>query len=296
VLLIQAVVLALIQGIASFLPVSASGHRDGVLYLAAWEPGSAAFQAVVHLGALAAVVLYFRGDLAFLVTRSLTAGHSTDAERRLARRTVGLLAIASVPALVVGWWFTPTLLPDIAHERQVAAMLYLTALLLVGAEALRRRRVAVERGVAPGDLTREEGRADPGRHEGTTTVGDAISIGLVQALAVLPGLSRTGATIAAGMALGLSRAGAARLSLLLSIPVLAGATIAELSRVGTEQAGTAPFTRLHLVVALLVAVASGYWAIRFLLRLVNTQDLLGFARWLALFATLLLFASYLVIG
>ncbi len=295
-LIVQALVLALVQGLAGILPVSGSGHREGVLYLAAWERGGPAFELAVSLGMLVALVAYFRGDLSYLVTRALALGGAGTDEQAHARRTVALLAVASLPVAVAAWWFDPPLTAAWAPERLVAVALYATALLLVGAELARRRRVAAELGRAPRDFSRRELRADSGRHEGTTTLADATGVGFAQALAVVPGLSRTGAAIAAGMALGLSRTGATRLALLLSLPVVAGTVLARAGELGEQPAGTAPFDTLHLAIGFLVAAGGTWWAIRFLLRLVQTDDLLGFARWVALFATLVLFASYLVIG
>lgn len=295
-LFLQAVVLALVQGLAGILPVSGSGHREGVIYLAAWEGGDPAFELSLYLGTLVALVAYFRGDLAYLVTRALALGGPSEREQAHARRTVVLLIVASLPIAVAAWWFEPPLTTAWAQERVVALALYATALVLVGAEWLRRRRVAAEPGRDPGEMSARQRRADTGRDEGTTRFGDAAGIGVAQALAIVPGLSRTGMTIAAGMALGLSRTGAARLAMLLSVPVVAGATLGRVRDLGASPAGTAPFGALHQVAGFLVAAGSAYWAIRFLLRMVQTDNLLGFARWVALFATLVLFASFLVIG
>lgn len=295
-LFLQALVLALVEGLASFLPVSASGHREGVVYLAAWDPAGPGFQLAVTAGALAAVLLYFRGDLWFLVSGALALGGAGEADQARARRALGLLALASVPGLAAGWWFEPPVLDDVAPERLIAGALYVTALLLAGAELLHRRRRAGELRLRARDLSRAQRRADVGRHEGTATVPDAVGIGVVQALAVVPGLSRTALTIAAGMGRGLSRAGATRLSLLLSIPVLAGATASRATELGEDGAVAAALGPLHVTLGALVATAAGSWAIRLLLRLVQSEDLLGFARWVALFATLVLFASFFVLG
>jgi undecaprenyl-diphosphatase len=296
VLLLQALVLALVQGLATFLPVSASGHQQGVVYLAAWDPAGPGFQLALSLGALAAVVLYFRADLWFLVSGTLAIGRARAIDQERARRTVVLLALASLPGLAAGWWFEPPLFPEFPAERVVAGALYATALLLVAAELLHRRRRAKDLAVPVGRLSRPEAREDTGRHEGTVGVADAVTVGLLQVASIVPGLSRTAVTIAGGMGRGLSRTGATRLSLLLSIPMLAGAALAQYGRLDEAPAGTAPFTGLHVAVAAVVTAAAGYWAIRLLLRLVATEDLLGFARWVALFATLLLIASFLVLG
>ena len=296
VLLLQALVLALVQGLATFLPVSASGHQEGVVYLAAWDPAGPGFQLALYLGALAAVVLYFRADLWFLVTGTFAIGRTREVDQERARRTVVLLVLASLPGLAAGWWFEPPLFPEFPAERVVAVALYATALLLVAAELLHRRRRADELAVPVNRLSRSEAREDSGRHEGTVGVADALTVGLFQAASIVPGLSRTAVTIVGGMGRGLSRTGATRLSLLLSIPMLAGGALAQYGRLDEAPAGTAPFTGLHVAVAVVTTAAVGYWAIRLLLRLVATDDLLGFARWVALFATLLLIASFLVLG
>jgi undecaprenyl-diphosphatase len=292
VLYFQAIVLALLQGLTEFLPVSSSGHLNGVPYLLGWEPGSITFDVMLHAGTLIAVLLYFRGDLLYLATRSFGVGVTEEGEQRRAWRVVGLLAIGSVPAATAGLLFESTFEAAFANPRAIAGFLYLTAVLLTVAEHLRRRRVAAAVGTTTGELTDAQAQIDPGRREDTTTYRDAVAIGTAQALAIFPGVSRSGATIAAGMALGLSRAAAARFSFLLSIPVIFGATIFKLPDLGTTEVGTLPFAAPHIVVGVLVAAVSGYWAIRFLLRLVQTDDLLGFARYVAGFATLLLAATF----
>ena len=162
----------------------------------------------------------------------------------------------------------------------------------LAAERVRKARAAQQVGVPAGRLGREDAALDPGRHEGTVTFLDAVVIGCAQALAIFPGISRSGATIAAGMMRGLSRAGAARFSFLLIIPVIIGATIFKLPDLGTHQPGSAPFSNLDIAAGVLVAAISGYWAIRYLLRLVVRDDLIGFARYVTFFATLLLAGTF----
>jgi undecaprenyl-diphosphatase len=292
VLIFQAVVLGLLQGLTEFLPVSSSGHLNGVPYLLGWDPGSVTFDVMLHAGTLVAVLAYFRGDLVYLVTRSLGVGVTEEGEQRRAWRVVGLLAVGSVPAAAAGLLFEETFEAAFANPRAIAGFLYLTAALLWAAERMRRSRVAAAVGTRPSELSDRQARTDPGRREDTTTFRDALAIGAAQALAIFPGVSRSGATIAAGMALGLSRAAAARFSFLLSIPVILGATAFKLPDLGTEVPGTLPFGGVEIAVGVAVAAASGYWAIRFLLRLVQTDDLLGFARYVVGFATLLLAATF----
>jgi undecaprenyl-diphosphatase len=295
VLFFQAVVLGLLQGLTEFLPVSSSGHINGVPYLLGWEPGSVTFDVMLHAGTLVAVVLYFRGDLAYLATRSLGIGVTEEGEQQRAWRVVGLLAVGSVPAAAAGLLFEDTFEAAFANPRVISGFLFVTAGLLVVAEKLRQRRVAQAVGTSTGELTDEQARVDPGRREDTITFRDSALVGVAQALAIFPGISRSGATIAAGMSLGLSRSAAARFSFLLSIPIIFGATIFKLPDLGTTEPGTLPFGGAEIAVGVLVAALSGYWAIRFLLRLVQTDDLFGFAKYVTAFATLL-FASTFWIG
>jgi undecaprenyl-diphosphatase len=292
VLFFQAIVLGLLQGLTEFLPVSSSGHLNGVPYLLGGEPGSITFDVMLHAGTLAAVLLYFRGDLVWLATRSFGVGVTEDGEQRRAWRVVGLLAIGSVPAAAAGLLFESTFEAAFANPRAIAGFLLVTAGLLTFAEKLRQSRVAAAVGTSTSELTDQQAQVDPGRREDTTTFRDALLIGVAQALAIFPGISRSGATIAAGMTLGLSRAAAARFSFLLSIPVIFGATIFKIPDLGTVEPGTLPFGGAEIAVGVLVAAGSGYWAIRFLLKLVQTDDLLGFARYVAGFAVLLFAATF----
>lgn len=293
-LFIQAVVLGLLQGLTEFLPVSSSGHLQGVPYLLGWEPSSLAFDVMVHAGTLVAVVLYFRDDLVWLVTRSLRRGTTDDAEVRRARAVVVLLGIGTLPAAVAGLAFADVFEAAFASPRAVAGFLYLTAALLSGAELLRRRRAAASLGKPTSQLVGEERHLDVGRREDTLTARDVAVIGTAQALAIFPGISRSGATMAAGMAVGLSRAAAARFSFLLSIPIILGATLSQLRSVGDPVPGALQFGVVETAVGVTVAAVSGYYAIRFLLRLVRTDDLFGFARYVVIAASLLLAGTFMI--
>ena len=293
-LLIQALVLGLIQGLTEFLPVSSSGHLQGVPYLLGWEPSPFAFDVAVHGGTLLAVVVYFRDDLVWLATRSLRRGSDDPAEVRRARSVVLLLAVGTLPAGVAGLAFQDVFTAAFESPRTVAGFLYVTAGLLFGAEMLRRRRAAASLGKPMSDLVGDERHLDVGRREDTLTVRDVAVIGAAQALAIFPGVSRSGATMAAGMTLGLSRAASARFSFLLSIPVIVGATISQLRDLGEPVPGALPFGTLEVLVGVTVAAASGFLAIRFLLRLVRTDDLLGFARYVVIAASLLLAGTFMI--
>lgn len=283
--MLQAVVLGLVQGLTEFLPVSSSGHLVVVPYLVPeWESPGVAVDVALHTGTLLALVVYFAGDLWYLVSRSLGVGLTSRDEAGRARRTVALLAVASVPAALAGFLLEDVFAGTFERPRIVAGFFVVTAGLLYGAELLRRRRARRELG--PGADADAMARADEvGRDE--TTVGwiDATTLGVAQALAIFPGISRSGATIASGMVRGLSRSAATRFSFLMAIPVVAGASVFKLGDL-LDRSGDAVFTGPELAVSVLVAGASGYWAIRFLLRLVASEDLTGFARYVVLLAAI----------
>ncbi|PKL94724.1 MAG: undecaprenyl-diphosphate phosphatase [Gammaproteobacteria bacterium HGW-Gammaproteobacteria-8] len=194
---LQLIVLALIQGISEFLPVSSSAHLVLVgQFFQQWGDQGLAFDAAVHVGTLAAVVLYFRADLAGLVQVGL--GRDTDPTRR--RLMLGL-ALATVPALLVG-----ALAADFIE-------LWMRSPLLIAA-------TTILFGLALGWADRAGSRSRP---LDALSLRGALWIGLAQVLALVPGTSRSGVTITAGLALGLTREAAARFSFLLSIPIIAAA-------------------------------------------------------------------------
>lgn len=233
----------LVQGLTEFLPISSSGHLVLVPALFELEAPSLATTAVLHLGTLAAVLWYFRSDLAWL------ARFRTDAE---AARMVKLLAIATVPALIAGglleWW-----LDDLSDRpRTVAFALIGTGSVLAASEVFRRRR--------------------PARAMETATTADALTVGSAQALALIPGVSRSGMTIVAGLGRGFDPEQAARFAFLLAVPVIAISGAVQALDLANEGGLTAS---LWLGVA--VAAVSGYFAIAFLLRLIRRTGLLVFA-------------------
>ena len=192
---LQIVVLALIQGVSEFLPVSSSAHLVLVSHFSDWVDQGLAFDAAVHVGTLVAVMIYFRSDLIRLLSAATGRGHAAEKTLLLA------LLIATLPALLVGavasgWielWLRSPLL--------IAATTILFGLLLGLADSFGQKRKTVE-SIGP---------------------KSALWIGLSQVLALVPGTSRSGVTITAGLALGLTREAAARFSFLLSIPIIAAA-------------------------------------------------------------------------
>jgi undecaprenyl-diphosphatase len=253
----QALALGALQGATEFLPVSSSGHLVLVPALLGWPAPPLPFTVALHWGTVAAVLWYFRRDwlrLARGVWRAVRAGDLVDnPDGRLAV----WMALATLPAAAVGLAFHDLFAGLFASPQAAARFLYGTAALLVVAELLARRRAA------PASLG----------------AGIAAAIGVAQAVSILPGISRSGATIAAGLGLGLPREEAARFSFLISTPVIVGAGLLELPALAAG--GSLP----AIGVGMVAAFAVGYASIAALLHLVRRQPLYGFAGYVAVFAT-----------
>lgn len=305
--LVQAIVLGIVQGLTEFLPVSSSGHLVVVPYLFSWQSPGLVFDVALHAGTLVAVLAYFAGDLWYLATRSLGIGLQAEGEDVRARKTIGLLALGSVPAALAGFYLEDFFETAFQRPLWVAGGFVVTAGLLFSAERIRlgRARSHARFQARSGGGNTEDGAgneasatvargAHVGRDETTIGVLDTLAIGVFQALALLPGISRAGSTIAGGMYVGVSREGSARWSFLLSIPAVAGATMVNLPHL-IEAGGTAQFTTTQVAIGGLAAAASGYWAIRYLLALVARDDLIGFARYLV-FLAILVAVGYVWLG
>jgi undecaprenyl-diphosphatase len=244
--LIHAAVLGLVQGLTEFLPISSSAHLILVPKFLGWNDpfaDSAAFDVMLHMGTLAALLIYFRTDL----WRYLSAWLASIRDRRIGddpnRRIAWLLVISVIPAGLFGAAFESTF--DTAFREQIA---WIAVFTLTGAALLW--------------LAERWGTRTRGLEAMTRT--DAAVIGAGQAVALFPGISRSGITIATGLFLGLERDAAARFSFLMSVPVIAGAGIFKArtlvgSGVGAAQAG-------ELVVGVLTSAIFGFIAVAFLLR------------------------------
>lgn len=250
-MLAEYALLGLIQGLTEFLPVSSSGHLVLAQEILGLNPPGLVLEAVVHLATLLAVLLYFRRDLAQLGL-ALTRGGTQE------RRYIALIALATLPVVVVGLTVRGAVERAFASPALTGGMLLITACALLLADG--RARSAT--------LT-------------SPTPKHALSMGLAQAVALLPGISRSGATISAGISAGLGPMSAARFSFLLSIPALLGAGVWELAT--TPARGSLTDTEMWgLLVAGLVAMCSGVLAIHMLLIVVRHRRL----RWFALYCAL----------
>lgn len=254
--ILQAVVLGIVQGLTEFLPVSSSAHLVLVPWALGWEfdPEPAfVFNVLIQLGTLVGVIVYFRADLLSLVraaVRGLVSHHPlADPDSRLA----WLIALATLPAAAAGVLIKPLVEQAFENPAIVSAELLVTAgLLWLGERVGRRQR----------SLT-------------GLTAHDALWVGIAQAFALFPGISRSGSTIAAGLGRDLTRTDAARLSFLMSVPVMIGAgTIASLDLLASPTA----FAQLApLAAGFAVAAVVGYFSIRWFLGYLSRRPLAPFA-------------------
>ena len=250
--LFQAAVLGIVEGLTEFLPVSSTGHLTVAEQLLGLDPGRpevTAFTAVVQSGAVAAVVVYFRGDLVPMAATGLRALVNPDARKSDHARLAGWLILATLPIAVVGLLARPVIEGPMRSLWWVAAGLSGWSLAMWHAE----RRATQNRSL--------EGRSRR----------DAVLMGLAQCVALVPGVSRSGATISAGLLGGLDRVAATRLSFLLAVPALGAATVLELPGAVRSTDGVA-VVAVGVAVAFVVAYASIHW----LLRLVAHRPITAF--------------------
>lgn len=243
----QALVLGLVQGLTEFLPVSSSGHLVIVPDLLGWSEPSTSFDIVLHLGTMVAVIAYFWRDLVAIVT-AFFEPYSPPVRAR--RRLGSLIVIGTIPGAIAGAALEKRFEEVFSRPSEVAFFLLLTGLILVAAEAAAWQRRSLRK----------------------LKVADSVVIGIGQAVAILPGISRSGATISTGLFLGLKREAAARFSFLLSVPIIAGAALLKL-RHGFDGGES----QLALLTGFLAATVSGIAAVSFLLGFVRRHSLRGFA-------------------
>ncbi|HIL79075.1 MAG: undecaprenyl-diphosphate phosphatase [Methyloprofundus sp.] len=245
--ILQAIALAVLQGVTEFLPISSSAHLILLPVIVGWQDQGLAFDVAVHVGTLTAVTMYYRKDLAKLISSwcGSLVGKGFNDEAKLA----WYVGLGTIPVGLVGISLSDAMQEALRNPLIIAAATIIFALLLWWAEKRARER----------------------RH--TITLNDALLIGLFQALALIPGTSRSGITITAGLLLGLKREFAARYSFLLSIPVIALAGF--LKALELYQSNVAVSWDLMLIGAGVSAIVA-YLSIAWFLKLLNRIGMMPF--------------------
>ena len=251
--LFQALILGIVQGATEFLPISSSGHLVLVPAALEWASPSLIYDTTVHLATLFAVVAVFWRDLIGLICswwRGLCRGQPLNTvESRLAWWVI----LGTIPGILAGLFLEETIESFFESPRTVGVFLLITAVIIILAEVFGRRRRA---------LTEIEWL-------------DSLLIGIGQATAIAPGISRSGVTISVGMFRGFTREAAARFSFILSVPIIAGAWLVQLIKLVRqgELLAEAPL----LVIGFVTALVCGYVAIRILLAYLRKRSLYPFA-------------------
>jgi undecaprenyl-diphosphatase len=238
---IQAIVLGIVQGLTEFLPVSSTAHLRIVPAFFGWDDPGAAFTAVVQLGTVAAVLVYFRRDLWNIAVAWLRSARARERAPLDPDARMGwYIILGTVPIAILGLAFKNPIEDQFRTLELVGSALVLFSFVMLRAEAVSRRDRELS------DFTRRDG----------------LIIGCAQALALVPGVSRSGATISAGLFLNFDRTAAARYSFLLSVPAVVLSGLFELRHLGDGGAASAGAT----AIATLLAFVVGYASIAFLLR------------------------------
>ena len=244
--LTQAITLGAVQGLTEFLPISSTAHLILVPWALGWPDPGPTFDVALHLGTLVALLLYFRNDWLGLLTSGIgwLRGDRANPTGRLAIYIV----LATIPGAVLGALFEHRIETTLRSPLIISITLVALALLLIYAEKIGRQSTDINH----------------------ITLPDSMSVGFAQALALVPGVSRSGITITAGLFRGMTRATAARFSFFLSTPIIAGAVAKkslDLIKEGMPSGNTTPF-----VAGVLVSGIVGYLAIAFLIRYLSTHN------------------------
>jgi undecaprenyl-diphosphatase len=249
----EAIVLGITQGLTEFLPISSTAHLRIVPAFAGWEDPGAAFTAVVQLGTMVAVLLYFREDLLRIGLAWLRSLRDASLRRTLDARLGWYILLGTIPIGIFGLIFKDQIENGARDLYLMSIALIVFGLVLLAAEEVGRKARPIE------DIN------------GT----DGIVIGVFQAMALVPGVSRSGATISAGLFRGFDRPSAARYSFLLSVPAVVLSGLFELKSIvdGSEHVHTGAGS---LIIATVLAFVVGYWSIAFLLRYVARHSTIVF--------------------
>jgi len=276
--LIQAIVLAVVQGLTEFLPVSSSAHLVLFPWFAGWQEPGLAFNVALHVGTLAAVLLYFLRDWVQLTLAGFgirASASMSNEELAWKRKIFWLLVVGTIPGALVGVVFEKTIEERFMQPVPIACALIGIGLLMWWVDGL----------------------ANQKRQMQELGLSDSIIVGSAQALALFPGVSRSGITITAGLSQRMTRETAARFSFLLSTPLIAGAAVKEFPKLlRAHKAGMMDISMSTLFIAIAVSAIVGYLVIGFLLRYLQTRTLKVFVVYRVALGILILLLVFLHLG
>jgi undecaprenyl-diphosphatase len=273
--LIQAIILALVQALTEFLPVSSTAHLVLFPWLLNWPDPGLAFDVALHAGTLLAVILYFFRDWVKLIACGLGIRYTANAtaeEVSVNKRMFWYMVIGTIPAAILGKLFHHQIEDELRKPIIIGISLVVVALVMWWADT----------------------KSKLNRNLDSSNMGDAVAIGSAQALALWPGVSRSGITITAGLFRGFTREAATRFSFLLSTPVIAGAVVSELPKlIKMHKAGGLDLPTSTLLVSILVSGVAGYFVIAFFLKYLQTRTLQPFIIYRLVFGVAVLALAFL---
>jgi len=244
--ILQAIIFGAVQGLTEFLPISSTAHLILLPWFMGWPDPGLAFDVALHLGTLVALLIYFRAEWIALITSALglVRGRTQSPDARMAMLIVG----ATIPGAVAGVLFEHKVEDALRAPQLIGVMLIVMALVLVVAEIVGHRKKTLDE----------------------ISWVDALAIGAAQAFAIVPGVSRSGSTITAGLFLNLKRDAAARFSFYLSAPIIAGAVAKKM--IDIFRSGIAAEQLMPFIVGIVSSGIIGYLAIAFLMRYLQTHN------------------------
>jgi undecaprenyl-diphosphatase len=265
--LLHAIILGIIQGLTEFLPVSSSAHLALIPWLLGWNDQGLSFDIALHVGTVAAVIVYFFRDWVQVIAQGFGLSIGSDPAIRRNPRLLWLLVLGSVPAGIAG-----LLVKDLAenvwrnNQYLIGSMLILVGLFMWWADR----------------------QGSRGKDLGNVSPSDSLIIGAAQALALVPGVSRSGITICAGLLRNLDRASAARFSFLLATPAIAGAAAKDAWDLMRHGGGIPPDMRTALVVGIVVSGITGALTIQFFLNFLRRRSLSFFVWYRVIFGIIVI--------
>jgi len=259
--ILQAGILGLVQGLGEFLPISSSAHLVIVPWLFNWEDPGLTFDIALHIGTLIAVAIYFWKDWLQLITKGVTDIRSREG------RLFWYLVLATIPGAMIGLLLEKKAETSFRNPVLIAIMLIVLGIVLYWVDRKSAKNIETE----------------------NISLKTSFLIGLSQALAIIPGVSRSGITMTTGLFLGLTREGAARFSFLLSAPIIFGAAIVKVPHIIANPA----VITTNFIVGMVVSCVTGLASIGFLLRYLQTKTFLPFAWYRFILGAMILTIAFL---
>jgi len=259
--ILQAGILGLVQGLGEFLPISSSAHLVIVPWLFNWEDPGLTFDIALHIGTLIAVVIYFWKDWLQLINKGVTDARSREG------RLFWYLVLATIPGAMIGLLLEKKAETSFRNPVLIAIMLIALGIVLYWVDRKSAKKIEAE----------------------NISLKTSFLIGLSQALAIIPGVSRSGITMTTGLFLGLTREGAARFSFLLSAPIIFGAAIVKVPHIIANPA----VITTNFIVGMVVSCVTGLASIGFLLRYLQTKTFLPFAWYRFILGAMILTIAFL---